>query len=374
AVAHTRLRRGGQRSSRSGLFSPSRGGPVGERRDVEWCSLWANSQPGRDHLMATVSLGRETVAGERRVALVPESVTRLVRAGNEVRVQKGAGDGALIGDEMYERAGATLVDSFEELVEGADVLVRVRRPAVAEASSLPNGIALIALLQPGADSEIEGALQDAGVRALALERVPRITRAQSMDVLSSQSTVAGYMAVLIGATSITKFLPMLTTAAGAIPPAKVFVIGAGVAGLQAIATAKRLGAMVSGFDIRPAAAEQVRSLGATFIAQEAISAAAETEGGYAREQSQDEQQRTLNAIGAHIPDMDLVISTAQIPGRPAPRLITMEMLRSMRPGSAVVDVAAESGGNCEATRPGDTIQVEGVSVIGPQNLPSTLPL
>lgn len=324
--------------------------------------------------MATVSLGRETVAGERRVALVPESVTRLVRAGNEVRVQKGAGDGALIGDEMYERAGATLVDSFEELVEGADVLVRVRRPAVAEASSLPNGIALIALLQPGADSEIEGALQDAGVRALALERVPRITRAQSMDVLSSQSTVAGYMAVLIGATSITKFLPMLTTAAGAIPPAKVFVIGAGVAGLQAIATAKRLGAMVSGFDIRPAAAEQVRSLGATFIAQEAISAAAETEGGYAREQSQDEQQRTLNAIGAHIPDMDLVISTAQIPGRPAPRLITMEMLRSMRPGSAVVDVAAESGGNCEATRPGDTIQVEGVSVIGPQNLPSTLPL
>lgn len=238
---------------------------------------------------------------------------------------------------------------------------------------MPRDLVLVALLQPGSDEAFESAVRGAGVTALALERVPRITRAQSMDVLSSQSTVAGYKAVLIGATAMTKFLPMLTTAAGAIPPAKVFVIGAGVAGLQAIATARRLGAMVSGFDIRSAAAEQVKSLGATFVEME-LSGDAETAGGYAKEQSAEEHERTLRTIAGHITDMDLVISTAQIPGRPAPRLITAEMVRSMRPGSVIVDLAAESGGNCELTRPGEEVSVEHVIVIGPENLPSSLPL
>ncbi|MEX2582714.1 MAG: Re/Si-specific NAD(P)(+) transhydrogenase subunit alpha [Gemmatimonadota bacterium] len=323
--------------------------------------------------MVTVAVGKETAPGERRVALVPESVGRLTRAGIEVRVQRGAGTGSLIPDDAYEKVGATVADG-SSFLEGADVLVRVRRPTAEEAASLPSGIALIALLQPGADSAIENALQERGVRALSLERVPRITRAQSMDVLSSQSTVAGYVAVLQGATAITKFLPMLTTAAGAIPPAKVFVIGAGVAGLQAIATAKRLGAIVSAFDIRPAAAEQVKSLGASFVAAEVVSADAEVAGGYAKEQSKDDQQRTLELIGGHIVDIDLVITTAQIPGRPAPLLITEEMIRSMRAGSVVIDLAAETGGNCEATRPGETVTIDGVSVIGPLNVPSSLPL
>ncbi|MEX2571829.1 MAG: NAD(P) transhydrogenase subunit alpha [Gemmatimonadota bacterium] len=324
--------------------------------------------------MVTVEVGKETADGERRVALVPESVARLVRAGVEVRVARGAGDGALIPDAAYEEAGATLVGPGGAIDSSADVIVRVRRPSAAECSELPKGIALVALLQPGVDPEVEAVLREREVRALALERVPRITRAQSMDVLSSQSTVAGYQAVLMGAREMTKFLPMLTTAAGAIPPAKAFVIGAGVAGLQAIATARRLGAMVSGFDIRPAAAEQVRSLGATFVSNEALAEDAETSGGYAKAQSAEEQQRTLQAIGSHIADMDLVVSTAQIPGRPAPRLITEEMVRSMRPGSVIIDLAAETGGNCELTRPGKNVVVDGVTLVGPLNIASSLPL
>lgn len=323
--------------------------------------------------MVTVAVGRESLTGERRVALVPESVSRLVKAGVIVRVEEGAGQGSLIGDDAYAAAGAEVLPTGRFL-EGADVLVRVRRPTPEEVAAIPDAIALIALLQPGAPGGIEEALAARGIAALALERVPRITRAQSMDILSSQSTVAGYMAVLLGAAQITKFLPMLTTAAGSIPPAKVFVLGAGVAGLQAIATAKRLGAIVSGFDIRAAAAEQIRSLGATFVAMEALPTDAETAGGYAKEQSADEQERTARAIAAHIPSMDLVITTAQIPGRPAPRLITAEMVQSMKPGSAIVDLAAETGGNCELTCPGETAVINGVNVIGPLNLASRLPL
>jgi NAD(P) transhydrogenase subunit alpha len=323
--------------------------------------------------MVIVAVGKETDAGERRVALVPESVGRLKRGGVEVRVEAGAGANAMIADASYEQAGAAICVGPDRLLDGADVLVRVRRPSTAEVAALPPGLILIGLLQPGSDEAFQAAARDANITALALERVPRITRAQSMDVLSSQSTVAGYKAVLIGASAMTKFLPMLTTAAGAIPPAKVFVIGAGVAGLQAIATARRLGAIVSGFDIRAAAAEQVKSLGASFVEME-LAPDAETAGGYAKEQSSDEQQRTLRTIAAHIADMDLVVTTAQIPGRPAPRLITEEMIRSMRPGSVVVDLAAESGGNCELTRLGETSATNGVTVIGPDNLPSTLPL
>ena len=323
--------------------------------------------------MVTVAVGRETAPGERRVALVPESVSRLTKADVKVRVERGAGHRSLISDEAYEKAGAALV-APADLLAGADVLVRVRRPTADEANGYPNGLALIALLQPGLSNELDAAMAQRNISGLALEKVPRITRAQAMDVLSSQSTVAGYKAVLIAAAEATKFLPMLTTAAGAIPPAKVLVIGAGVAGLQAIATARRLGALVYGFDIRAAAAEQVRSLGATFVSSEALPEDAETKGGYAREQSEDEQQRTLRTIAEQVLDMDIVITTAQIPGRAAPRLITADMVASMRPGSVIVDLAAETGGNCELTSPGESIEVDGVKVLGPLNLPASLPL
>jgi NAD(P) transhydrogenase subunit alpha len=227
-------------------------------------------------------------------------------------------------------------------------------------------------MRPGYGAETAKALADRNVSSLALELVPRITRAQSMDVLSSQSTVAGYKGVLIGAEALGKFLPMLTTAAGNISPAKVFVIGAGVAGLQAIATARRLGGVVSAFDVRPAAREQVLSLGATFVANELVNTSAEAAGGYARAQTQDEQANTLAAIANHIKDQDLVVTTAQIPGRAAPKLITGEMVASMRPGSVIVDLAAETGGNCELSKPGDMAHVNDVLILAPLNLPATV--
>ena len=324
--------------------------------------------------MVRIAVPTETAPDERRVALVPESVARLVRAGAEVRVQRGAGGQANFGDDAYAAAGATLADDAGSLLSDADVVVRVRRPSAGEARMLPAGSLLISLLQPGTEDDLIASLAERRITALALEKVPRITRAQSMDVLSSQSTVAGYKAVLLGAAELDKFLPMLTTAAGSIPPAKVFVIGAGVAGLQAIATARRLGAVVSAFDIRPAAAEQVQSLGASFVASDLVSQDAESKGGYAREQSQSDQERTLRALSGHIPAMDLVVTTAQIPGRPAPRLITADMVHGMRPGSVIVDLAAETGGNCELTRMGETVVVNGVRVLGPTNLPATAPL
>ena len=324
--------------------------------------------------MVTVAVPSETTIGENRVALMPDAVKRLVGGGVSVRVQKGAGAKANVSDRSYEDAGATVVADLGELYAGVDVIARVSRPSPMEAEQIPNGCTLIALLQPTATADLIQRLASRGVTCLALERVPRITRAQSMDVLSSQSTVAGYKAVLIGAAELDKFLPMLTTAAGSIPPARAFVIGAGVAGLQAIATARRLGAIVSAFDIRAAAAEQVKSLGATFVASELVSASAETAGGYAKEQTENEQERTLATIAAHISGVDLVVATAQIPGRPAPRLITESMVASMRPGSVIVDLAAESGGNCELTRPGQTVTVNGVRIMGPLNLAATAPL
>jgi NAD(P) transhydrogenase subunit alpha len=324
--------------------------------------------------MVTVAVPRETVPGERRVALVPDSVKRLAAAGVTVRVERGAGAGANLSDAAYTAAGAELADDPAATLRGVDVVAKVQRPTAAEVALLPDGCTLVALLQSSAGDDLPQRLAARGITSLALERVPRITRAQSMDVLSSQATVAGYKAVLIGAMELDKFLPMLTTAAGSIAPARAFVIGAGVAGLQAIATARRLGAIVSGFDIRPAAAEQVKSLGATFVGPDLLSAAAETAGGYAKEQASDEQARTLATIGGHLPSVDLVITTAQIPGRPAPRLITEEMVASMRPGSVIVDLAAETGGNCAVTRAGETVVVNGVRVMGPVNLASTAPL
>lgn len=314
----------------------------------------------------------ERSPGETRVSLIPESVARLIKAGATVTVERGAGRHAGFPDALYEKAGATLADA-KAVFADADLLCKVQKPTGEEVSHMKRGSHLLSLLQPSTSADAIAALESQGVTAFALELVPRITRAQSMDVLSSQATVAGYKAVLVGASALTKFLPMLTTAAGTMAPSKCCVLGAGVAGLQAIATARRLGAVVSGFDIRAAAAEQIRSLGATVVAQELIAADAETAGGYAKEQSPEQQAAIQAALRAHLAAMDLVITTAQIPGRRAPMLISTETVRTMQPGSVIVDLAAESGGNCEATRAGETVDVNGVQVIGPVNLPATMP-
>ena len=320
-----------------------------------------------------IGILKETSERERRVVLVPDSVKTLVKAGHEVVVERGAGARAYFPDARYEAAGATIVDDAGAVCRGSQVVAKVQRPTLDEAACLDEGSILVALLQPAQSADILAKLAERGVTAFALELVPRITRAQSMDVLSSQATIAGYKAVLLGATQAARLLPMLTTAAGSITPARAFVIGAGVAGLQAIATARRLGAVVSAFDIRPAAREQVQSLGASFVAAELIAAGAETKGGYAREQSADEQARTAQALANHINDMDLVITTASVPGRPAPKLITEEMVASMRPGSVIVDIAAEGGGNCVLTCPGDTVVVHDVTIMGPLNVPASVP-
>jgi NAD(P) transhydrogenase subunit alpha len=317
-----------------------------------------------------IAVPRETTPGERRVALVPENVTRLVKQQHEVRIERGAGAAAGFLDAAYEAAGAAVADGPAAL-DGAEVVARVQRPSDAEAELVPEGALLVALLAPHQSGSLLERLAARRVSALAMERVPRTTRAQSMDALSSQATLAGYKAVLLGAAALPRILPMMTTAAGTLAPAKAFVIGAGVAGLQAVATARRLGAVVSAFDVRAVVKEQVQSLGASFV--EVPQVAAEGAGGYAKELGASEQERVLGAIAAHVRDMDLVITTAQIPGRPAPRLLTAEMIRSMRPGSVVVDLAAETGGNCELTRAGETIVEAGVSVLGPVNLPSTVP-
>jgi NAD(P) transhydrogenase subunit alpha len=321
-----------------------------------------------------VGVPKERAPDERRVALVPESVSRLAKAGVDVVVERGAGASASFPDRSYTDAGATLTEDPAEVFGGADVLTKVRPPSSEEVDLLRPGVTLVSLLPLQSSADVLSCLAERRVTALALELVPRITRAQSMDVLSSQSTVAGYKAVLVGASRLGKLLPMMTTAAGALPPSKAFILGAGVAGLQAIATARRLGAIVSAFDIRPAAREQVQSLGASFVAAELVSEDAEVAGGYAREQREDEQRRALEAIGRHIKEQDLVITTAQIPGRPAPRLITEAMVREMRPGSVIVDLAAETGGNCELTKAGETVEAHGVTIMGPVNLPSTVPL
>lgn len=319
-----------------------------------------------------IGVPRETTAGERRVALVPESVARLKKAGVDVRVQRGAGVDAFITDDAYATAGAELVDDATAAFGDCDIVCKVQRPSPAESALVREGTLLISLLQPSTSADTLDALNARKATALALERVPRITRAQSMDILSSQATVAGYKAVLIAATHTSKLLPMLTTAAGNIPPAKAFIVGAGVAGLMAIATARRLGAVVSGYDVRAAAREQVLSLGATFIGPEP-QADAEAAGGYAREQTAEEKAKTLAALAAHVTTQDLIITTAQIPGRAAPRIITAEMVHSMRPGTVLIDMAAESGGNCELTRAGEVVDVGGVTIVGAVNLPSSIP-
>jgi len=321
-----------------------------------------------------IAVVKERAERELRVALVPESAGRLVKAGVEVAVEQGAGESAGYRDTSYTAAGAAIVESPTEALQGAQVLLKVQPPAFDEASAIPSDTVLISLFPATTDAGVLQQLAAGRVTALALEKVPRITRAQSMDILSSQATVAGYKAALLGANALPRLMPMLTTAAGSLSPAKAFIIGAGVAGLLAIATTRRLGAVVSAFDVRPVAKEQVQSLGATFVAAEAVGQTAEDKGGYAKAQSTEEQARTQAALASHIKDMDLVISTAAVPGKRAPVLITEAMVQSMKPGSVIVDLAAETGGNCALTQPGESIVVHGVLIIGPLNLASTMPL
>src|SRR4051812_33388524 len=319
-----------------------------------------------------IAVPLESAAGEHRVALTPDSAGRLAKGGHYVRIQAGAGTRAGFPDSAYEAAGASVVDGASLYMDVA-LVCRVQPPTPAEVAKLPEGCTLLALLAPARNAPLLATLAARNVTALALEQVPRITRAQSMDVLSSQSTVAGYKAVLVGASALPKFLPMLTTAAGNVSPARVFVIGAGVAGLQAIATARRLGGVVSAFDVRPAAREQVLSLGASFVANDLVAAGAGAAGGYARGPSEGEGTRAPAPLAGHIRAVDLVVPPAQIPGRAAPRLITADMVASMRPGAVIVDLAAESGGNCDLTLAGETVQSGNVSIIGPVNVPATVP-
>jgi NAD(P) transhydrogenase subunit alpha len=314
-----------------------------------------------------VGVPKELVAGERRVALVPETVARLAAGGFDVVVEAGAGAAAAFPDDAYAEAGAAIETSALD----ADAVVKVRTPTAEEVGRLREGSILIAFLQPLTDREGIERLADRGVVAFAMESIPRITRAQPMDALSSQSTVAGYKAALVAADRLPRFFPMLTTAAGTVAPAKALVLGAGVAGLQAIATARRLGAVVTGFDVRPVVKEQVESLGATFL--DLGIRGEESEGGYARELTEEEQRRQQEELARVMADYDVVITTALVPGRPAPKLIPAATVAAMRTGSVIVDLAAEAGGNCELTEPGEVVEREGVTIVGLLNLASSMP-
>ncbi len=314
---------------------------------------------------------RETHPGERRVALVPESVARIHARGVDFLVEAGAGAEAGFGDDAYREAGAGIAETAGEVLAAADLVVRVHAPAAAEIKASKAGAAVVGLLFPLTAGAMVRQLRDARLTAIALDRIPRVTLAQSMDVLSSQSTVAGYRAAVLAAYRLPQFFPLLMTAAGRINPARVLVLGAGVAGLQAIATARRLGAVVEAYDVRAVVKEQVESLGASFVEVPAIEDA-ETEGGYAREVSEESQRRANEVIAERLRSTDACITTALIPGRPAPRLITAEMVEGMPRGSLVVDLAAEQGGNCELTKPGEEVTVNGVTVLGPLDLASDL--
>lgn len=320
-----------------------------------------------------VAVPREAAPNEARVALVPETVARLTKAGATVKVARGAGQRAAFPDELYTQAGASIADEPAELLSGADLVISVGRPDEAVLAAIPKGAAILALLAPLGDAPYVRHLADTGITALSMDAIPRITRAQSMDALSSQSNIAGYKAVLMGALALPKFYPMLTTAAGTIPPAKVLVLGAGVAGLQAIATARRLGAVVSAYDTRAIVKEQVQSLGATFLEID-LGVDAQTAGGYAKELTPEQIEKQRQFMVAAIGASDVVITTALVPGRPAPLLITEEAVAAMRPGSVIVDLAAEAGGNCALTKCDQTvISPNGVQIIGQTNIPSTMP-
>ncbi len=317
-----------------------------------------------------VCVPRESAPGENRVALTPEAAGKLQSSGFDVVVERGAGVLAGFPDERYAEGGVQLAD-HAQLTDAADGIVRVAKPTAEEVAALRPGSVLVGFLEPLTDAEGIARLQARGVVAFAMESIPRITRAQSMDALSSQATIAGYKGVILAADRSPKLFPMLMTAAGTVAPARTLVIGAGVAGLQAIATARRLGAVVSAFDVRPAAAEQVSSLGATFL--DLGVRGEETEGGYAKELTPEQQAQQQQALEERLPDFDVVITTAAVPGRPAPKLIPGHAVESMKPGSVIVDLASESGGNCELTEPGREITHTGVTIVGLTNVASLMP-
>ncbi|MGH3080926.1 MAG: Re/Si-specific NAD(P)(+) transhydrogenase subunit alpha [Gaiellaceae bacterium] len=314
-----------------------------------------------------VAVPKETAPGERRVALVPEIASKLKASGIDVVVEPGAGAAASFSDEAFREAGAELGEPWS-----AEVVAKVRKPSLGESDRLRESQVLIAFLEPLTDPEGIERLAGRGVIGFALESIPRITRAQPMDALSSQATVSGYKAVLVAAERLPRFFPMLMTAAGTVPPAKVLVLGAGVAGLQAIATARRLGAVVSGFDVRPVVREQVESLGASFLDLGVVGE--ETAGGYAQELTEEDQRRQQEELERRIPDFDVVITTALVPGRPAPKLIPTSAVEAMRDGSVIVDLAAEAGGNAAPTVPGEEVDHHGVWIVGLTNLPSSVPV
>jgi NAD(P) transhydrogenase subunit alpha len=320
-----------------------------------------------------IAVPKERRQNESRVAASPETVKKLVALGFDVAVEKGAGNGASFADADYRDAGATVSKDNKTCTSGADFIFKVQSPTDAELADYPKGARLVSVLGALSDKALVKKLADAGLTSFAMELVPRITRAQSMDVLSSQANLAGYKAVLDAAAEFGRAMPMMMTAAGTIPPAKVCILGAGVAGLQAIATARRLGGAVSAYDVRPAVKEQVESLGAKFVEVDPEATAdAETSGGYAKEMSDDYKKKQEEALHNHLKKMDMVITTAQIPGRPAPRLITEEMLKDMPAGSVVVDLAVESGGNCFGSEPGKIVVKHGVKIVGHANVPGRL--
>lgn len=321
----------------------------------------------------TISVIKETAAFESRVAATPETVKKLMALGCSFKIETGAGAGSSITDDAYRAAGAEITATAADALKHAQVVLKVQAPNETEIKNIPESCLLIGLLAPHENKALLGTLRDRKVDSFSMELVPRITRAQAMDALSSQSNLAGYKAVLDAAALFTRAFPMMMTAAGTIPPAKVFVMGAGVAGLQAIATARRLGAVVSATDVRPAAKEQVESLAATFIAvQDEEFKQAETAGGYAKAMSPEYQAKQAALVAEHIAKQDIVITTALIPGRAAPRLITDMMVRSMKPGSVIVDLAVESGGNCEGSCPGEVVEKNGVKIAGYKNMPGRI--
>ncbi|HLA64302.1 MAG TPA: Re/Si-specific NAD(P)(+) transhydrogenase subunit alpha [Rhodothermales bacterium] len=320
----------------------------------------------------TIGVPREAAPGETRVALTPDAAGRLVKKGAEVAVERGAGESAFASDAAYEAAGCRLVDRAAAL--GADLVATVQGPVGDDVQAIRRGAVVVGLLRPLDDPALAGQLAARGVTAIAMELVPRSTRAQRMDALSAMSTVSGYKAAVLAADLLPVFFPLLTTAAGTVRPARVLVLGAGVAGLQALATARRLGAITAGYDVRPAAREQVESVGARFVVLDLDTAGSEDAGGYAKALAADEQARQVELLAAHVATYDAVITTALIPGRPAPRLITQAGVEGMKPGSVIIDLAASNGGNCEATKPGDVVVHAGVRIAGPLNLPAQMPV
>ncbi len=327
-----------------------------------------------------VGVPRELIPGERRVALSPDTVKKLSEGGLEVLIESSAGDSAYFNDQTYVEAGASIASNVEDLYGHSDIILKVRGPVADSANGLDEvGLltdkhTLIAILLPSISLDVTQKLAENGVTSFSMDAIPRIARAQSMDALSSMASIAGYHATLVAADLLPKFFSMMITAAGTTPPAKGLVLGVGVAGLQAIATGRRLGAVMFGYDIRAAVADQVRSLGATFLEEPAVEEiGGEATGGYAKEVTADAQQRQREFLAGQIQQMDFVITTAAVPGRPAPILVTEEMIRAMTPGSVVIDASAEMGGNCELTVPGEVVDVDGVRIVGPVNLASSMP-